>query len=379
MPRCGRADAVFAVTERYIGIMSGTSVDGIDAALVDFDGDDPTLVDACSFPFPEADRNEALRLVDDDHDDLNRAFRLANRLTEHYARAVAELRARHPGPVRAVGCHGQTLRHFPADPHTPFTVQVVNGAMLAVRTALPCITDFRNADLALGGQGAPLAPGFHAACLRSGDEDRVILNLGGIANVTVLPADHDAAVIGFDTGPANALMDRFAHRHSGANCDLDGRLALAGQASPALLARWLADPYFALPPPKSTGREYFGDHWLERGLAGEEALPAADVQATLLELSACSVADAIECHAPPGAAVYACGGGCRNPALMGRLAERLAPARLADTGALGVDPSLVEAMAFAWLASRRMRELPGNLPSVTGARRAAVLGALYLP
>lgn len=367
------------MAERYIGIMSGTSLDGVDAVLAEFDGDAVRLLDTASSRIPRPLRDEAESLVHDDRDSLNRAFRLGNHLTAIYADLARGLAARSDRAIAAIGCHGQTLRHFPADPDTPFTIQVVNGAMLAVATGIAAVTDFRRADMALGGQGAPLAPAFHARCLASRDENRVILNLGGIANLTWLPAETHCAVTGFDTGPANGLMDHWARAQGQPAFDVDGALAARGTVDQGLLAAMASDPYFRLVPPKSTGREHFGSSWLKRHLAAFPALDPADVQATLLELTATSVVDAVRQYCPAVEAVYACGGGCRNPVLMARLAALLAPVRVSDTGGLGLDPQWVEATAFAWLAYRRLDALPGNLPAVTGASRPAVLGGLYLP
>ena len=368
------------MVDHYIGIMSGTSLDGVDAVLASFDDGRVRVLDCIAMALPAPLRDEAIDLIDADADSLNRSHRLGNHLTALYARAVAEIQRRHTDvAIAAVGCHGQTLRHFPGDRDSPFTVQVVNGAMLAVTTGIPCVTDFRRADMALGGQGAPLAPAFHDACLRSSRESRVILNLGGIANVTLLPADATAAVVGFDTGPANALMDDWVRHCTGERFDAGGALAARGRCHRPLLTALLRDVYFAQPPPKSTGRETFGTRWLRERLAEFPGLDVADVQATLVELTAQTVTDAIERHFDSADAVYACGGGCRNPVLMARLADRLGSRRLSTTADLGVAPDWVEATAFAWLAFRRLEGLPGNLPSVTGASRAAVLGGLYLP
>jgi anhydro-N-acetylmuramic acid kinase len=368
------------MTNCYIGIMSGTSVDAIDAALIEIEPERIDLLDHCSVPIPATLREQAVSLIRSDRDSLNRAYRLGNHLTELYARAANHLTSRNESArIAAVGCHGQTLRHFPNDPDTPFTVQVVNGAMLALETGLPCVTDFRQADIALGGQGAPLAPGFHVASMRSKNESRVVLNLGGIANVTLLPARASEPVIGFDTGPANALMDGWVQRHHQSNFDGDGLFARQGRCDQALLEVLTRDAYFEKVPPKSTGREYFATEWLDTHLVEFADMEPADVQATLLEFSALTISRDIRRHCGDVDAVYACGGGHKNTALMERLRELLAPLNLETTAKLGVDPEWVEAMAFAWLAAQRVKGMPGNIPSVTGASRAAVLGALYLP
>ena len=246
--------------------------------------------------------------------------------------------------------------------------------MIAERCGIDVVADFRRADVAAGGQGAPLLPAVHAMLLGAAGRTRVVLNLGGIANITVLRAD--GQVFGFDTGPANGLMDAWCLRHRGTAYDRDGAFARSGAVDATLLAALLADPYFALPPPKSTGREHFHLAWLDRHARVAE-LPPADVQAPLMELSARSVDEAIAPHAPEATDVLACGGGVHNGALMLRLAALLAPARVRSTAEEGVDPDYLEATAFAWLARQRLLGLPGNLPAVTGARGPRVLGAVY--
>lgn len=359
--------------------MSGTSVDSVDGALIRIDNGDLSLLQTSSIDTPDAIRNEAIDLIRSDRQSLDRAWRLGNKMAEIFADAAHPLIEAGKGEVDAIGCHGQTLRHFPNDPQSPFSVQVVNGAMLAIRTGLPCITDFRSADMALGGQGAPLASGLHANCFRSPAIDRVIVNIGGIANVTSLPADSEGSIIGFDTGPGNGLMDEWAFRHIGTRYDADGAWAASGICSDTLLARMLTDSYFTRSAPKSTGREYFNISWLDKHVAPMGELDAADVQATLVELTATTIANSIGnlFNSKPG--VLVCGGGYRNKMLMKRLAARLGVNTIANTSALGIPPEWVECVTFAWLAHQRMSGLPGNVPSVTGARRAAILGALYLP
>jgi anhydro-N-acetylmuramic acid kinase len=367
-------------TAFHIGIMSGTSLDGVDAVVLESGQATTRIRESCSIPIPDQIRTEALDLVHSDRDSLNRACRLASRMTGLYATAVRHLLDSFSGgTIGGIGCHGQTLRHFPQDPETPFTIQAVNGAMLAELSGLPCVTDFRSADLALGGQGAPLAPAFHAHCFRSDTVDRVILNLGGVANITMLPANTSHPVTGFDTGPANALMDLWAQRHIGKPFDEDGLFASSGRAIAELTEEMLADDYFRRPPPKSTGREYFGWEWIQQCLKSRANPRPGDVQATLLEVTASSVVTAIREQQPTTREVYVCGGGHRNAHLMSRIRALLGDIRLSTTEDLGIAPNLVEASAFAWLASRRIQGLPGNLPSVTGASRPAVLGALYIP
>lgn len=361
----------------YLGLISGTSADGIDAALVSFDGDTPRLLHGLTHPWPEDLRQQILGVAQGEAViDLDALGHLDVAMGHGFAEAAlrvlgeagidAEL-------VRAIGSHGQTLRHRPAG-RFPFTLQLGDPSVIAERCGVDVVADFRRADVAAGGQGAPLLPAMHAMLLGQSGEARVVLNLGGIANITCL--DLDGGVLGFDTGPANGLMDAWCARHRGEPFDRDGRFASEGRMDDALLRSLLDDPYFQLAPPKSTGREHFHLAWLERHLAGRSLAPA-DVQATLLELSARSVADAIARHAAGTRRVLVCGGGVHNRALMERLAARLAPMELQSTAVLGVDPDYLEAMAFAWLARQRLLGLPGNLPAVTGARGPRVLGAVY--
>lgn len=361
----------------YLGLISGTSADGIDAALVRFENHKPQLVDALTHPWPDALRARILAVAQDETRlDLDAYGRLDVAIGQCFAEAAQSLLTRntpHAATVRAIGSHGQTLRHRPAG-EQPFTLQVGDPSVIAERCGVDVVADFRRADVAAGGQGAPLLPAVHAMLLAQPGQTRVVLNLGGIANITVL--DADGQVFGFDTGPANGLMDAWCLRHRGAAYDADGAFAAAGQLDETLLAALLADPYFALPPPKSTGREHFHLAWLESH-GRVAALAPADVQATLLELSACSVADAIQRHAPDATAVLACGGGVHNGLLMRRLREQLAPCIVTTTAEFGIDPDFLEATAFAWLARQRLLGLPGNLPAVTGARGPRVLGAVY--
>jgi anhydro-N-acetylmuramic acid kinase len=362
----------------YLGLISGTSADGIDAALVSFDQGLPRLVAALSHPWPDALRERVLAVAQDLVPfDLDAYGRLDVAVGRHFAQAAEALlrdSGTAPSQVRAIGSHGQTVRHRPGG-DAPFTLQLGDPTVIAECCRIDVVADFRRADVAAGGQGAPLLPAVHAMLLGQPGRTRVVLNLGGIANITVL--DAGGQVFGFDTGPANGLLDAWCLRHRGEPFDRDGTFAAAGQVDAALLDALLADPYFALQPPKSTGREHFHLAWLLRQPRAATLAPA-DVQATLLELTARSVADAIRTHAPAAGDVLACGGGVHNPRLMERLAHYLAPCRLASTATCGIDPDYLEATAFAWLARQRLLGLPGNLPTVTGARGRRVLGALYL-
>jgi anhydro-N-acetylmuramic acid kinase len=273
--------------------------------------------------------------------------------------------------VVAAGVHGQTIRH---QPHEGWTVQINNPSRVAEGAYMTVVADFRMRDIAAGGQGAPLVPAFHAAMFSAPERHRAIVNIGGIANITDLPPRGD--VRGFDTGPGNVLLDLWCARHRGVPFDAGGAWAATGTTDAALLQALRAEPYFALPPPKSTGRDLFDGTWLDARLAGR-TVAAADVQATLVALTAVTIADAVTTHCADAAEVLLCGGGARNDALRGELARRLAPRPVAPTSARGVPVDQVEAMAFAWLAREALAGRPGNIPAVTGARGPRVLGAIY--
>ncbi len=360
-------------SQLIIGLMSGTSLDGVDAALVDFQRGKPQLRASAYHPYSEALRSQILALHQCQEDDLHQSLCLANELARIYALAVEELLASSgvaAGDVRAIGCHGQTLRHQPG---AGYSLQLNNPSLLAELSGIAVVADFRSRDIAAGGQGAPLVPAFHAAVFADSRRHRLILNLGGIANLTDLKPGE--AVLGFDCGPGNMLLDAWCQRHLGLAYDADGRWAASGQLLPALLARLLAHPFFALPPPKSCGREQFNLAWLETCLEGGEA--PADVQATLVELTATGVVQALGYARGLPEEIYLCGGGAHNLAALTRLQALLPHTRVATTEALGLAPDWVEAVAFAWLAQRTLAGLPGNLPAVTGARGPRVLGAIY--
>ena len=369
--------------------MSGTSLDGVDAALVDLQGV-PRLMASRYSAFPQELRDQLLDLHADGHAELHRAALVSNRLGMLYTEAVQRLLAEartSAHEVSAIGCHGQTVRHRPEE---GYTLQLNNASLLAEYTGISVVADFRSRDIAAGGHGAPLVPAFHAACFRDANTHRAIINIGGIANVTALPpargAGSDAAVTGFDTGPGNMLLDAWVRQHLGAEHDTGGAFAASGKVQEALLEACLADPYFAMPPPKSTGRDRFHREWLRAMLARLNAaedggLLPEDVQATLAELTAQSIAQALARWCPHTVAAYVCGGGVHNGDLMQRLKRHLAAgptmATLASTEVLGMHPDWVEAMAFAWLAQQAIERHPANLPAVTGARGLRILGAIH--
>ncbi|HDP89062.1 MAG TPA: anhydro-N-acetylmuramic acid kinase [Thioalkalivibrio sp.] len=368
------------MTALYVGLISGTSMDGIDAALVDFTGERPRLRHALNHPYPR-DLHARLEqlLAPDWQGPVTEIGHLHAALGTRFGEAARHLLSAagvSATDVRAIGSHGQTVCHAPSGDEA-FSLQLADASRIAAVTGITTVADFRSRDIALGGQGAPLVPAFHAAVLGADDEHRVILNLGGIANVTDLPAGPARVIRGFDTGPANTLMDGWIRRHAGSHYDQGGAWAVSGTPIPALLGTLLEEPYLALPPPKSTGRELFNLAWLDRHLAcwAPGAAPA-DVQATLLEFTAVTVAEAIARHCGHPARVIACGGGAHNHALMRRLGELLPDSQVESSADHDLPPDWVEAMTFAWLARQTLRGQPGNLPSVTGARRAAVLGAI---
>ncbi|MFZ5555507.1 MAG: anhydro-N-acetylmuramic acid kinase [Pseudomonadota bacterium] len=357
----------------YGGLMSGTSLDGVDGVLAEFPPEAGRLLAHAHLPYPDGLRRELAALNHPGDDELARAAAAALAASDLYAKCVAALlesAGLRPEQVSAVGCHGQTVRHQPG---IGYTIQLLNAARVAETTRVSVVCDFRSRDVAAGGQGAPLVPAYHRAAFARSGETRCIVNLGGIANLTVLHAD--GRVEGFDTGPGNGLLDAWCQRHQGRPFDADGAWAATGNALAQLLETLLADPYFDRPPPKSTGREDFNRSWLERVLTGSER--PADVQATLVQLTARSIADAVTRAAPDASRIFLCGGGARNGTLRAALEARLAGRHVGTTDELGVPAEQVEAAAFAWLAARCVAGLPGNVPAVTGARGERVLGAIY--
>lgn len=359
---------------RYLGVMSGTSLDGLDIALIQQDTH-PILLAHHYLPMPDALRAELLALCASGPDELARAALAEQRWIELAASGIDALLQREglgATDIRAIGSHGQTVRHEPA---RGFTVQIGNPALLAELTGIDVVADFRRRDVAAGGQGAPLVPAFHEALFDNQDSPCAVLNVGGFSNLSLIETAQP--VRGFDCGPGNVLLDAWINRHQGESFDRDGAWAASGTLSETLLHRLLSDPYFAGQGPKSTGRELFNLPWLESHLGEIPALPAADVQRTLLELTARSIVDSLQRAQSDTTELLVCGGGAHNLTLMQRLQELLPACQVASTSARGVPPDWVEAMAFAWLAHCCLERIPANRPSVTGARGLRVLGAIY--
>lgn len=363
----------------FIGLMSGTSMDAADATLVNFSAGKSKLIATHRTPLTAELRAALLTLCVPGPNEIERMAELDARLGELFAETVLALLKKSgvkATAVQAIGSHGQTIRHQPTGPY-PFSLQIGNPALIAQRTGITTVADFRRADIAAGGQGAPLVPAFHNAVFRSSEHDRVVVNIGGIANITVLPKDAKQPVTGFDTGPGNVLLDVWAERHLGKRMDEDGRFAATGKMHEGLLAGLSSDSYFALAPPKSTGREHFNIAWLDAVLQEYADISAQDAQATLCELTAASIAVAIQKHAPTSKEILICGGGAHNVHLMQRLRARLSQCSVESIEKYDISPDWVEAMAFAWLAKQTLEGKPGNLPSVTGAKRGVVLGGVY--
>ena len=373
------------MTEYYVGLMSGTSMDGLDAVLVEFKQQRPHFLAHYSEPLPSQLAEHLHQLCSTSQHELHQYAQTDRDFAYYAAGVVAQLLQQQqlrPDQIVAIGSHGQTIRHQPfAQPS--YTLQLGDPNTLAAATGIAVVADFRRKDIALGGQGAPLVPAFHQAIFADSQHSRVILNLGGIANITVLPGSPEQ-VLGYDTGPANTLLDQwfcYCHPHASDCFDRDGAFAAQGVVQEPLLQRLLRAEFFQRPAPKSTGRDDFNLAWLQQHLSGHES--AADVQATLVELTAVSVAMAIteqlKALQAPLESVFVCGGGVYNPRLMAALQHHLPQLRMLSTAQLGVQPQHVEAMAFAWLAYCFMHRLPASLPAVTGASRRAVLGGLFVP
>lgn len=383
--------------------MSGTSLDGIDAVLVDLSRPEPLLLASYYLPFDDTLKNSLLALHQPGHNEIHLAEVTGNQLARMYAQSIVPLLSQTGiavTRVRAIGCHGQTIRHRPEH---GYSLQIGNAALLAELTGITVVNDFRSRDIAAGGQGAPLVPAFHEHVLRHPGIHRVIVNIGGISNLTNLPPDtatsdkpsqnnslpdevaaaipapdahaHRVMTSGFDCGPGNLLMDAWCMKHTGKPYDDNGAWAASGRVLPELLELMLGEPYFSINPPKSSGRDLFSMAWLLGRLTGEEA--AVDVQTTLLELTCRTIAQAIRQHCAGAQEIYLCGGGAHNRALSNRLAAMLPDCSIQTTGVLGIDGDFMESIAFAWLAQQALHGKPANLPLVTGARHPCILGAVY--
>jgi anhydro-N-acetylmuramic acid kinase len=380
------------MTAHYIGLMSGTSLDGVDGVVVAFDPTPKTSVDTSpnkvsmrvlahqALPFSATLKAELLALNTASHNELHRAALAANALTEVYAQTVQLLLQRTgltAQDIRAIGAHGQTVRHQPGlHDGVGYTTQLNNPTLLAERTGICVVADFRSRDVAAGGQGAPLVPAFHAGVFGDTTHTVAVLNIGGIANISVLTPPHD--VMGFDTGPGNALLDHWCQQHTGQAFDNAGAWGQQGQVLPALLTQLLQDAYFQQTPPKSTGRDLFHPAWLNAHLHQFANAKPVDVQATLTEFTALTCSADVKRYAPDARELIVCGGGALNTALMQRLQANLpATCQVVSSAERGMPPLQVEAAAFAWLAQQTMQGLPGNLPKVTGAKGARILGGIY--
>lgn len=366
--------------EIYIGLMSGTSMDGIDAALVRFSSNKPQLLASHSHPWPDDMQQTLIRARELPDSELHSLDKLDLKLAEIFADACLTLLRQtpySPEDITAIGSHGQTIRHRP-DIENPFSLQLGNAEKLAGLTGIDVVSDFRTADIKAGGQGAPLAPAFHQAVFRDCNHNRVIVNIGGIANLTVLSKDKNIPVSGFDCGPGNTLMDAWIRQEKQQDYDRDGVFATSGKTCAGLLAAMLTDDFFRQAPPKSTGFEYFNLAWLQHYLTQEKTvLSPADVQSTLCDLTATSIIRAINQYGEDCDEIFICGGGVHNKTLMQRL-QALTTKPVRSTQEAGIHPDCVEAMAFAWLAYRHLQGQTGNLPAVTGAGKAVVLGK-YTP
>ncbi len=362
--------------ELYLGLMSGTSIDGVDAVLTEIDDGSCRVQHAATTPFPPDLLGRLRRVVEIPQVSLPELGALDHAVGKFFARCALALLADAKVDrtrVTAIGHHGQTIFHDPGGDE-PFSMQIGDPNVVAALAEICTVADFRRLDIAYGGQGAPLVPAFHAWCFGSANESRAVVNIGGIANITALQPSH--APLGSDTGPGNTLLDLWAQRHRGVDYDHDGAWAHSGSVDDTLLAEFLTEPYFMKPPPKSTGREQFNASWLDGHLARHASISTADVQATLAELTATAIVTSVDRTLPNCRRLIVCGGGAHNADLMERL-RRLSGRTVATTATLGIAPDWVEGAAFAWLARARLRGDVGNVPSVTGARRAVVLGGVY--
>ncbi|MCK4951294.1 MAG: anhydro-N-acetylmuramic acid kinase [Gammaproteobacteria bacterium] len=365
----------------FIGLMSGTSMDSVDAVLVDFSGQKPELVHTHAHQIPAKLRAELVTICNPRNkyklEDLARLDIQTGLLFAEAANTLIKQSGYRKTQIKAIGCHGQTIQHQP-DYEFPFSLQIGDPNTIVEQTGITTVADFRRRDIAAGGQGAPLVPAFHADLFRSRKFDRVVLNIGGMANITILPSGSNQPVSGFDTGPGNILMDEWTRKHLKQPMDKDGAWAASGKIESVLLEKMMKEKFFSQPPPKSTGRETFNLDWLEKLIKRcRKRFIRKNVQTTLCELSARTITEAILQYAPESTEILVCGGGAHNLSLMFRIQALLGNKRLFTTEDYGLDPDWIEAMAFAWLAKQTMEEKPGNIPEVTGARHPVVLGGIY--
>ena len=364
----------------YIGLMSGTSMDAIDTALVHFNDDSTKLIKYEEFPIgPELRRGIRNLCVSSPLGEVSKYDTLLGNLFADAACAILKKSGLEPSMINAIGCHGQTILHLP-DNDYPATMQIGDPNIIASKSGITTVSDFRRMDMAAGGQGAPLAPAFHEFLFRDFRTDRVVLNIGGIANITVLAADESSPVTGFDTGPGNGLLDDWNRLHNGTDMDENSAWASGGNPDKELLELFLADPYFRRQPPKSTGRDFFNLAWVQAMLLRRgEHLQPSDIMATLFRLTIGNIAEAIRRFAPKTMEIILCGGGARNRTLLNNLQNAFPDIHLGTTTEKGYNPDAIEAMTFAWLAKQRLECKPGNLPSATGARHPVLLGGVYRP
>jgi len=363
----------------YIGLMSGTSLDGIDAALVRFNKEQVTVLESICLPLSSNLKDEIKSLITPSENEIARLMALDVKLAQQFANAVNQLIQKantNKKDIVAIGSHGQTIRHLPTTKY-PSTLQIADPNSIAELTGMTTVADFRRRDMAAGGQGAPLVPAFHQQIFSDNKQNRVILNLGGIANITILPANKNKTVIGFDTGPANTLMNHWIQQQQNKNFDDAGKWAATGAVNQAFLDLLLSDDYFKLAPPKSTGTEYFNPAWLTKKLSAFPFLSAEDVQASLTAFTATTIKNAINQYAEDAHEIIVCGGGVHNEFLLQQLKHALPEIEVNSSANYGLDPDYIEASAFAWLAKQTIEHKPGNLPEVTGASRAVVLGGIY--
>ena len=363
----------------FIGLMSGTSLDGVDGVLVGFQSNAPRVIAHNALPFAPDLKQTLLALNTAGNNELHVAALAANSIVRVYAQTVQALLSQsgtQANQISAIGAHGQTVRHQPgAFDGTGYTLQLNNPSLLAELTGISVVADFRSRDVAAGGQGAPLVPVFHQGIFGNPDRTVAVLNVGGIANLSVLKKGGD--ILGFDCGPGNALLDHWCQQHTGKAYDDKGAWGASGQVIEPLLQRLLEEPFFKQTPPKSTGRDLFHPLWLAQKLEGFELHHAADVQATLTEFTARTCVNDVQRHAPDATELIVCGGGALNDLLMTRLRSGLLNVSVVSSTERGMPPLHVEAAAFAWLARQTVLGLPGNLPKVTGAKGARILGGIF--